>query len=105
MISGRAGLSALVLAMLAPAAIVAEGPAAADLLGQAVYAEVLAGGKAVFVIRDEGPGFDPKIVPDPTTDENLEKPNGRGIMLMRAYMDEIRYNAQGNQVRIVKRNT
>jgi serine/threonine-protein kinase RsbW len=61
--------------------------------------------RTIITITDQGPGFDPKIVPDPTTDENLEKPNGRGIMLMRAYMDEIRYNAQGNQVRIVKRNT
>ena len=61
--------------------------------------------RAIITITDQGPGFDPRVVPDPTTDENLEKPNGRGIMLMRAYMDEIRYNAQGNQVRIVKRNT
>jgi serine/threonine-protein kinase RsbW len=61
--------------------------------------------RTIITITDQGPGFDPKIVPDPTTDENLEKPNGRGIMLMRAYMDEICYNAQGNQVRIVKRNT
>ena len=61
--------------------------------------------RTIITITDQGPGFDPTVVPDPTTDENLEKPNGRGIMLMRAYMDEIRYNAQGNQVRIVKRNT
>ena len=61
--------------------------------------------RAIITITDQGPGFDPRVVPDPTTDENLEKPNGRGIMLMRAYMDEIRFNAQGNQVRIVKRNT
>ena len=61
--------------------------------------------RTIITITDQGPGFDPKVVPDPTTDENLEKPNGRGIMLMRAYMDEIRYNPRGNQVRIVKRNT
>ena len=60
--------------------------------------------RAIITITDQGPGFDPTLVPDPTTDENLEKPNGRGIMLMRAYMDEIRFNAQGNQVRFVKRN-
>ena len=56
-------------------------------------------------ITDEGPGFDPADVPDPTADENLEKPCGRGIMLMRAYMDEVRYNDIGNQVYFVKHNS
>ncbi|HOF18390.1 MAG TPA: ATP-binding protein [Phycisphaerae bacterium] len=54
---------------------------------------------------DEGTGFDPTRVPDPTADENLEKPSGRGLMLMRAYMDEVRYNDRGNQVFLMKRNT
>ena len=56
-------------------------------------------------IKDQGRGFDPVSVPDPTADENLEKPCGRGIMLMRAYMDEVRYNRKGNEVYMVKRNT
>ena len=56
-------------------------------------------------ITDEGQGFDPARVPDPTCDENLEKPCGRGIMLMRAYMDEVHYNPCGNQVRMVKKNS
>jgi len=60
---------------------------------------------AAVTITDQGEGFDPSGVPDPTADENLEKPSGRGIMLMRAYMDEVRYNRQGNQVHLVKRNT
>jgi len=68
MISGRAGLSALVLAMLAPAAIVAEGPAAADLLGQAVYAEVLAGGKAV---RTEAAGTSLTLLPAHSSAEGI----------------------------------
>ena len=55
-------------------------------------------------ITDEGPGFDPADVPDPTADENLEKPCGRGIMLMRAYMDQVEYNERGNRVRLRKRN-
>ncbi len=59
---------------------------------------------AVITIADEGKGFDPDSVPDPTADENLEKPSGRGIMLMRAYMDEVRYNEAGNQVTMTKRN-
>ena len=60
--------------------------------------------RTVIVITDEGNGFQPDMVPDPTTDENIEKPSGRGIMLMRAYMDEVRFNEKGNQVRMVKRN-
>lgn len=60
--------------------------------------------RAIITITDQGEGFDPTGVPDPTTDENLEKPSGRGIMLMRAYMDEVRFNRRGNQVRLVKQN-
>ena len=58
--------------------------------------------KVKLVITDQGCGFDPVTVPDPTTDEHLEDPNGRGIMLIRAYMDEVFYNEQGNEVRMVK---
>lgn len=60
--------------------------------------------RAEFTITDQGDGFDPGAVPDPTSDENLERPGGRGIMLMRAYMDEVRYNQKGNQVYMLKRN-
>jgi len=60
--------------------------------------------QAVVTITDQGKGFNPETVPDPTADENLEKPCGRGIMLMKAYMDEVEYNKKGNQVRLVKRN-
>ncbi|MCL6501030.1 MAG: ATP-binding protein [Pirellulales bacterium] len=49
-------------------------------------------------IRDEGAGFDPRAVPDPTDDENLEVPSGRGIMLMRTFMSRVEYNEQGNCV-------
>ncbi len=61
--------------------------------------------RAIITITDQGCGFNPSAVPDPTVDENLEKPTGRGVMLMHAYMDEVAYNATGNQVRMVKRNT
>ena len=60
--------------------------------------------RACIVVTDEGDGFCPDSVPDPTTDENLEKPHGRGNMLMRAYMDEVHFNKKGNEVRLVKRN-
>ncbi|MCA9000095.1 MAG: ATP-binding protein [Planctomycetaceae bacterium] len=53
-------------------------------------------------IEDEGEGFDPEDVPDPTDDENLEKPSGRGVMLMRAFMTSVEYNDRGNRVRLVK---
>jgi len=56
-----------------------------------------------FVIRDEGPGFDPRVLPDPTDPANLEKPSGRGLLLMRTFMDEVAYNAEGNQVTLIKR--
>ena len=49
-------------------------------------------------IEDKGPGFDPGTVPDPTLDENLERPCGRGIMLIRAYMTEVTFSPSGNRV-------
>jgi serine/threonine-protein kinase RsbW len=53
-------------------------------------------------ITDEGTGFDPEDVPDPTAVENLERPCGRGLMLMRHYMTEVAYNNRGNSVRMTK---
>lgn len=46
----------------------------------------------VIKIKDEGKGFDPSIVPDPTDPENLLKDSGRGLYLMRVYMDEMKIN-------------
>ncbi|MFP4354990.1 MAG: ATP-binding protein [Phycisphaerae bacterium] len=60
--------------------------------------------KVMIQITDEGVGFIPEKVPDPTADENLEKPSGRGIMLIHAYMDEVEYLKRGNCVRMVKLN-
>ena len=60
--------------------------------------------RVMISITDQGKGFDPGSIPDPRADENLEKPCGRGIMLMRAYMDDVQYNPRGNQVRMVKNN-
>ncbi|HTI52014.1 MAG TPA: ATP-binding protein [Planctomycetaceae bacterium] len=53
-------------------------------------------------IEDQGSGFQPESVPDPTADENLERPCGRGIMLMRAFMNLIEYNEAGNRVVLEK---
>ena len=62
----------------------------------------LAPGHFEVHITDEGPGFDPGDVPDPTAAENLERPCGRGLMLMRHYMNEVAFNARGNSVRMSK---
>ena len=59
--------------------------------------------EAVFIIGDEGPGFDPHAIPDPRAPQNLEKPSGRGLLLMQTFMDEDRYNSRGNVVTMVKR--
>ncbi|HMO14036.1 MAG TPA: ATP-binding protein [Pirellulaceae bacterium] len=59
---------------------------------------------AKFYIRvtDEGPGFNPHDVPDPTLEENLTKTSGRGLKLMRIYMNFVVYNSVGNQVELLK---
>lgn len=49
-------------------------------------------------VTDEGTGFDPQAVPDPTLPENLERPDGRGVFLIRRLMDEVRFNDRGNSV-------
>lgn len=54
-------------------------------------------------VTDQGGGFDPAAVPDPTLPENISKPVGRGIFLMRALMDEVTFNASGNSVTLVLR--
>ncbi|MDA0658243.1 MAG: ATP-binding protein [Planctomycetota bacterium] len=59
--------------------------------------------EARFAVRDEGPGFDPHSLPDPTDPGNLDRVCGRGVLLMRTFMDEVFYNSQGNEVTMVKR--
>jgi anti-sigma regulatory factor (Ser/Thr protein kinase) len=59
--------------------------------------------RAAFVVHDQGPGFDVARLPDPTDPMFLERPSGRGVLLMRTFMDEVRYNATGNRVTLVKR--
>ena len=54
-------------------------------------------------IRDDGPGFDPATLPDPTDPANLGRPSGRGVMLMRTFLDEVRYNDRGNEVTMIRR--
>jgi len=63
----------------------------------------MTGDEAVFVVRDEGAGFDSKSLPDPTDPANIEKVSGRGILLMRTFMDDLKFNAAGNEVTMTKK--
>jgi CheY-like chemotaxis protein/anti-sigma regulatory factor (Ser/Thr protein kinase) len=69
-----------------------------------IYVRVsLSADQAEFTIRDEGPGFDPATLPDSADAGSLDQPHGRGVMLMRTFMDEVRYNETGNEVTMIKR--
>ncbi len=57
-------------------------------------------GTMKFIVGDEGPGFDFDNVPDPTTPENIEKPHGRGIFLMRHLCDKIDFRNEGSEVEL-----
>lgn len=54
-------------------------------------------------VMDQGSGFDPSAVPDPTEPDNLERTGGRGLFLIRKLMDEVEYNERGNAVRLLLR--
>ena len=60
--------------------------------------------KCVIVVRDQGNGFNPDRVPDCTNASRLPLPHGRGIMLMRAYMDQVLYRERGAEIYLMKRN-
>jgi serine/threonine-protein kinase RsbW len=63
-------------------------------------------GKGVsVVVTDQGQGFDPNAVPDPTVAENIDNDHGRGIWLMKCMMDEISFERGGTQVRMRKEST
>lgn len=58
--------------------------------------------KVEIYMADEGNGFNPAAVPDPRCGENLYKTNGRGLLLMRSYMDVVEFNKMGNCVHMVR---
>ena len=60
--------------------------------------------QAEICIEDEGPGFERSSVPDPLAEENLEKPSGRGILLIESYMNHVSWDHGGRRVRMVKKN-
>jgi serine/threonine-protein kinase RsbW len=53
-----------------------------------------------FFVKDEGAGFDPSSIPDPTNPENIEKPNGRGVFLMRNLADKVIFHDNGSRVEL-----
>ena len=53
-------------------------------------------------VQDQGPGFDPAQVADPREGENLDRPAGRGLLLMRSYMDRVEFSPRGNCVTLMK---
>jgi serine/threonine-protein kinase RsbW len=57
-----------------------------------------------IVVEDEGGGFDPEAVPDPTLDCNILRPSGRGIHLIETYMDQVEWSRGGRRVKMIRRN-
>lgn len=56
-------------------------------------------------VTDQGQGFNPSDVPDPTDEDNIDLPSGRGLMLMRSFMSLVEYNSAGNSVTMAKDRT
>jgi CheY-like chemotaxis protein/anti-sigma regulatory factor (Ser/Thr protein kinase) len=59
--------------------------------------------EAVYIVRDEGPGFDPSRLPDPTDPAHLDMVSGRGLLLIRTFMDKVFHNPAGNEITMIKR--
>jgi CheY-like chemotaxis protein/anti-sigma regulatory factor (Ser/Thr protein kinase) len=59
--------------------------------------------EGVFSIQDEGPGFDWSTLPDPRDPDNLGRVGGRGLLLIRTFMDEVHFNEKGTRITLVKR--
>jgi anti-sigma regulatory factor (Ser/Thr protein kinase) len=53
-------------------------------------------------VRDEGKGFDPATVPDPTTESGWVNPSGRGLLLIRTFFDRVTHNPKGNEITMTK---
>jgi serine/threonine-protein kinase RsbW len=56
-------------------------------------------------VEDQGPGFDLDTVPDPLAEVNLDRPSGRGLMLMQFYSSWVSFNARGNRVTLCRQRT
>jgi len=59
-------------------------------------------GRDVWIeVEDQGSGFNTELIPDPRLDENRSRPHGRGLLLMRHFMNSVEYNEPGNCVRML----
>ncbi len=61
--------------------------------------------EAIITLLDQGPGFDPSVLPDPTDPENIGKISGRGLLLIRTFMDDVFFNETGNEITLIKRRS
>lgn len=59
-------------------------------------------GSVLIVVSDPGPGFDPELLPDPTTGEHLFENHGRGIFLINRLMDEVQFKRNGAEIHMRK---
>jgi serine/threonine-protein kinase RsbW len=66
---------------------------------------LVAQAEVLVEVQDEGHGFDPGQVPDPLAEEYQDRPGGRGLFLMRAYMSWVAFNQQGNRVTMCRWRT
>lgn len=57
--------------------------------------------EVLLAVEDQGPGFNPANIADPTRDENLEQISGRGVILIRAYMASVKFNNRGNRIEMI----
>ena len=71
-----------------------------------VHVEIeICGARFYSRVTDQGQGFSPADLPDPTLEENLEKTSGRGVMLMTSFVDKVTYNDAGNSVELEKKKS
>ncbi len=69
-----------------------------------VFVKISVGKKKIMLqIRDQGKGFNFHKVPDPTNKKRAQQPCGRGIFLMRKFMDEVTFSGKGNKLRLIKK--
>lgn len=71
--------------------------------GRNIFVSIQFEGYFRITVRDEGPGFDPEELPDPLAPGFVERPCGRGLLLMRTFMDEVQFSNKGNEVTMVKK--
>lgn len=67
-----------------------------------VATRAVRGSSLTVRVRDEGPGFDPKSLPDPTDPANIEKGSGRGLLLIHTFFDRVTHNPSGNEITMEK---